>query len=243
MAAYYNEYEPCHVEWLKQLIKDGLIPDGEVDARSIIDVRASDLKGFTQCHFFAGIGGWPLALRFYGWPDHRPVWTGSCPCQPFSSNGDKTAQSSERHLWPNFAGLIRECRPTEIYGEQVDEAIAAGWLDDALSDLEAEKYACASAVLPAYSVGASFEGFRLYFYAKTIGLRLQGPRSCGNPVHKTQDSFREADTFISSVQRKELPYVCSRHDGVPRNLAEIAIFGAGNAIVPQVAAKFIEATQ
>ena len=32
----------------------------------------------------AGIAGWSFALRLARWPDTRPVWTGSCPCQPFS---------------------------------------------------------------------------------------------------------------------------------------------------------------
>jgi DNA (cytosine-5)-methyltransferase 1 len=35
--------------------------------------------GYTQCHFFAGIGVWSYALRRAGWPDDREVWTGSCP--------------------------------------------------------------------------------------------------------------------------------------------------------------------
>jgi DNA (cytosine-5)-methyltransferase 1 len=80
MTAYYNELDPFAAAWLRNLIAAGLIPQGEVDERSIEDVTPNDLAGFRQCHFFAGIGGWPLALRLAGWPDERPVWTGSCPC-------------------------------------------------------------------------------------------------------------------------------------------------------------------
>jgi len=87
LTAYYNEIDPFAAEWLRQLIKDGLIADGEVDERSIEDVTPNELAGFTQCHFFAGIGGWSYALRLAGWPDDQPVWTGSCPCQPFSTAG------------------------------------------------------------------------------------------------------------------------------------------------------------
>ena len=89
MSAYYNEFEPFAAAWLRELIKDGLIADGEVDGRSITDVEPADLKGFTQCHFFAGIGGWSYALRLAGWSDSRPVWTGSPPCQPFSVAGTR----------------------------------------------------------------------------------------------------------------------------------------------------------
>jgi DNA (cytosine-5)-methyltransferase 1 len=84
---YYNEFDPYAAQWLRNLIEAGHIPQGEVDSRSIKDVKASDLSGFVQCHFFAGLGGWSRALRLAGWPKDRPVWTGSCPCQPFSAAG------------------------------------------------------------------------------------------------------------------------------------------------------------
>ena len=81
---YYNEFDPFAAAWLRKLIEAGLIPNGEVDERSIINVQPDELRGYDQCHFFAGIGGWSHALRLAGWPDDRQIWTGSCPCQPFS---------------------------------------------------------------------------------------------------------------------------------------------------------------
>ena len=87
MTAYYNEHDPKTAAWLRELIKRDLIAPGYVDERSIEDVKPDELSKYTQCHFFAGIGGWSLALRIAGWPDDRPVWTGSCPCQPFSAAG------------------------------------------------------------------------------------------------------------------------------------------------------------
>ena len=116
---YYNDNDPKACEWLRSLIKAGQIPPGEVDERSITEVRADELRDFTQCHFFAGIGGWPYALQLAGWPDDRPVWTGSCPCQPFSTAGKRKAQADERDLWPAFHRLIAECRPPTVFGEQV----------------------------------------------------------------------------------------------------------------------------
>lgn len=89
--SYYNDFNPHACEWARNLIKAGLVSDGLVDCRSITEVQPSDLKEFTQCHFFSGILGWPLALRLAGWPDDRPVITGSCPCPPFSSAGKKKA--------------------------------------------------------------------------------------------------------------------------------------------------------
>jgi len=165
MAAYYNEYEPYAAEWLRTLIKKGLIPDGEVDTRSIVDVAPDDLRAFTQCHFFAGIGGWGHALRLAGWPDDRPIWTGSAPCQPFSVAGKGAAQEDERHLWPVFFDLIRACRPPVVMGEQVAAAVGKSWLDGVSADLEGIGYATGAAVVPACAVDAPHRRDRLWFVA------------------------------------------------------------------------------
>ena len=123
---YYNEYDKHAAAWLRELIAQKLIPAGEVDERSILDVQPDDLRPFTQCHFFAGIGGWPYALRLAGIPATRRLWTGSCPCQPFSTAGQQKGQEDERHLWPAFFNLIRECRPPTIFGEQVASSLVVG---------------------------------------------------------------------------------------------------------------------
>lgn len=162
---YYNEFDPFAAAWLEKLMDHGVIPKGYIDTRSITEVKADEIRGYTQCHFFAGIGGWSEALRLAGWETSRPVWTGSCPCQPFSSAGNQKGKSDERHLWPVWFNLIRECRPAAIFGEQVSSAISHGWLDDVYQGLEAEGYACGSAVLPACSVGAPHKRDRLWFVA------------------------------------------------------------------------------
>jgi len=165
VSAYYNEIEPYAAQWLRNLITAGHIAPGEVDERSIADVTADDLRGFTQCHFFAGIGGWSYALRLAGWPDDRPVWTGSCPCQPFSNAGKQDGQDDARHLWPVFARLISECRPVAVFGEQVAGAVGFGWLDGVCADMEAHDYAVGAAVLGAHSVGAPHIRQRLWWVA------------------------------------------------------------------------------
>jgi DNA (cytosine-5)-methyltransferase 1 len=160
---YYNEIDPFAAEWLRQLIIEQHIGFGVVDERSIIDVRPSDLVGFNQCHFFAGIGVWSHALQNAGWGDNRPVWTGSCPCQPFSVAGKQKGEEDERHLWPHFYRLIQECRPPVVFGEQVEAAIRHGWLDTVQTDMEAIDYAFGSVGFPAASVGAPHIRQRLYF--------------------------------------------------------------------------------
>ena len=165
MPAYYNELDPYAAAWLRNLIARGLIAPGDVDERSITDVRPDDLRGYEQCHFFAGIAGWSLALRIAGWPDDRPVWTGSCPCQPFSAAGKQRGSEDERHLWPAFFGLIRECRPASVFGEQVAGTAGLAWLDHVCADLEGAGYAAAAADLCAAGAGAPHIRQRLYWVA------------------------------------------------------------------------------
>jgi DNA (cytosine-5)-methyltransferase 1 len=165
MPAYYNEVDPYAAQWLRNLISAGHIAPGDVDERSILEVKPDDLRVYTQCHFFAGIGVWSYALRCAGWPDSRSVWTGSCPCQPFSAAGKGQADEDDRHLWPEWLRLIRELSPATVFGEQVSAAIRIGWLDDVFASLEEIDYSCGAIDFPASSVGAPHIRQRTYFVA------------------------------------------------------------------------------
>ena len=199
MSAYYNEFDPFAAAWLRELIKDGLIADGEVDERSITEVEPEDLRGFAQCHFFAGIGGWSLAARLAGWADDRPMWSGSPPCQPFSVAGNRKGKDDLRHLWPVFFNLIRECRPPAIFGEQVASAIRHGWFCDLQTDLEAEGYASAMAVLPACGVNAPHKRDRLFYVAQRVGDTQRDGR-----IKRTSEGRSEREGSASSEGRDEV---------------------------------------
>jgi len=307
---YYNEFDPKAAAWLRSLIDAELIPPGHVDDRSIADVTKTDLDGFTQCHFFCGISGWPLALRLANWPADRPVWTGSCPCQPFSSAGKGKGVNDERHLWPEFARLIGECKPPTVFGEQVASKAGRGWLDGVFADLEDLDYRCGAADLCAASAGAPHIRQRLFWVADAGSSAVErvagglhptqaGVDGTGQPVdgvvHLRPEYGSEVhsgmgDTLdtrpqghggleqVDDTQGRETPnghsaatgewsdfdiilcveptkdpgrYVekrrrvesglCVLAHGIPGRVAQLR--GLGNAIVPQVAAEFIMATQ
>jgi DNA (cytosine-5)-methyltransferase 1 len=189
---YYNEHDPKAASWLRELIAQKLIPDGTVDTRSIVEVQPADLDGFTQCHFFAGIGGWPLALHLAGYPTTRPVWTGSCPCQPFSDAGLKLGELDERHLWPAFYRLISQCRPPVVFGEQVASKAALQWLDGVFADLESSDYACGAADLCAASVGAPHIRQRLFWVANA------GPQSARRRLCRSGEGIEATDERASN---------------------------------------------
>jgi len=183
-VTWYNENDRHAAVWLRELIAQGQIPEGFVDERSILDVRPADC-GATS-HFFAGIGGWPYALSLAGWPADRPVWTGSCPCQPFSQAGRRRGVEDERHLWPVWRELIRECRPATVFGEQVASKDGRAWLAGVRSDLEAMGYAVGAADLCAAGIGAPHIRQRLWWVGQStrIGLHygIGGNENCQKPA-------------------------------------------------------------
>lgn len=170
MLAWYNEPDPFAANWLESLIAHGLIADGIVYRQPIQRVRPADLTHFQQFHFFAGIGGWSYALRLAGWPDSLPVWTGSCPCQPFSNAGSKRGTLDDRHLWPYFRNLIALHRPPVVFGEQVASPLGRSWLSSVRADLEELGYGVGCADLCAASVGAPHIRQRLYWVAESMEL-------------------------------------------------------------------------
>lgn len=172
-AAYYNEIDPFAAQWLRNLIAGGHIAPGEVDERSIEDVTPDDLRGFTQCHFFAGIGVWSHSLRLAGWPDDKPAWTGSCPCQPFSAAGKGDGFADERHLWPAFNHLISERRPEHVFGEQVASGNANAWFDLVQADLEGMGYAFGLVPFTSAGIGAPHIRERAYWVAESAGEQHQ----------------------------------------------------------------------
>lgn len=228
MTAYYNEFDPQAAAWLRELIRRGLIADGDVDERSIVDVRPDDLRGYTQCHFFGGIGGWSYALRLAGWPDDRPVWTGSPPCQPFSPAGLGLGRDDARHLGPHFVDLVRACRPDMLFGEQVassavfgrvakvlKRAVAAtigfpewAWWDDLSVRLEHAQYAVGAGDIPAASVGAPHIRQRCFFGAVWLadadGGRQQGQGVMGRRCDTAQGFDREINRVVDDDWRDGL---------------------------------------
>ncbi len=277
--AYYNEIDLGARRWLRELIHEGLIPDGFIDNRPIQEVRADELlrEGFKQCHFFAGIGGWPYALRLAGIPDDEPVWTGSCPCQPFSDSGKRVGFDDSRHLFPAFRRLAARCQPPKIYGEQVASGLGREWLARVRLEMASLGYATRGADLCSAGVGSPNRRQRLFWMADAHVRRWQerggqstieeskvGNRESGlccevSRLGNANDAGREGRGLRPDGDAgQRTPWasgttglLCS--DGKTRRIKpEIfplaarlpgdlgLIRGAGNAINPWIAAKFIQ---
>ncbi|CAN7661215.1 DNA cytosine methyltransferase [Aquipseudomonas alcaligenes] len=249
MASYYNEIDPYAAQWLRNLIAAGHIAPGDVDERSIEDVHPDDLKPYTQCHFFAGIGVWSLALRRAGWTDDRPVWTGSCPCQPFSSAGEGAGFDDPRHLWPDFAWLIQERRPPVILGEQVANKAAGAWIDLVQADVEALDYAFGAVAFPSAGVGAPQIRDRSYWVANANSDRLEQQNSLllGRRQNEARSDatrrmpWADVEWIIcpDGKERPRKPRVDLLADGHSFGLDQLRAYG--NAINAEAATQFIAA--
>lgn len=309
---YYNEFNPFASKWLANLQEADLIPKGVIDTRSITEIKPDELN-YAQCHFFAGIAGWPYALQLAGIPSNFPLWTGSCPCQPLSGAGKRRGQEDERHLWPTWFGLIEKCRPAVIFGEQVASKDGREWFCGVRADLESLGYAVGAADLCAAGIGAPHIRQRLFWAARLadanperrgearsaesgsgisgggfqcglantahskaarfgqFGKHLLGPTGASNfrlgdansERLEIRTGWRENDSAPQeTLTTTERPGAWSNsrsilcRDGKTRRIpTEPALFplaarlpnrvgalrGAGNAIVPQVAAEFIKA--
>lgn len=213
MTAYYNEIDPAAVAVLRELIARDVIAPGDVDDRSIKEVSPDELSGYTQCHFFAGGGLWSVAARLAGWPDDRELWTGSCPCQPFSAAGKRAGTNDPRHLWPDFHRLIRARRPPVVMGEQVAGAAGYGWFDGVRADLAGEGFSSRPVDIPVCAIDGPHQRNRLYWAAvdNRVGPRLEGHgghvigapqgRSVAGGPTTTADDLVLADADSSSAWR------------------------------------------
>ncbi|CDG88139.1 DNA cytosine methyltransferase [Xenorhabdus bovienii] len=211
-GAYYNEIDPYAAQWLRNLIIAGHIAPGDVDERSIEDVSPGDLRGYKQCHFFAGIGVWSYTLRNAGWSDNKPVWTGSCPCQPFSAAGKGNGFDDERHLWPHFHYLIEQCRPRVVFGEQVASKDGLAWLDLVQTDLAGTGYSSAAIDICAAGVGAPHIRQRLYWVANANSERASGQWFSGYTERRQKPDVQQAGLCNGTGNIDELAYADNRHD-------------------------------
>lgn len=250
--AVYNEIEPFLAKWLDNLISAGMINDGHIVCKSIVDVNPPILNEYEQVHLFAGIGGWSCALRLSGWPDTRNVWTISCPCPPWSrariQNLDMAGIRDTRDLWPTAFELIKKNKPREIYGEQVAGKAAEEWVFRTRENLEEVGYNFIGRTTKSSCVGAPSQRERFFFFAYLDGKRRSGlvPSTNSGQTRPWRWSSQKdlcaiAESPFESTDCWAQPLLRKGDDGVSNRVAVLRAYG--NAIDPWQASKFITETQ
>jgi DNA (cytosine-5)-methyltransferase 1 len=165
---------------------------------------------------------WSYALRRAGWTDDRQVWTGSCPCQPFSAAGKGAGFADERHLWPAWFHLIEQCRPTTIFGEQVASKDVNPWLDLVQTDLESLGFAVGSIAFPSAGVGAPHIRDRTYFVADTTSERRDRRQDPAGPGRRSSAKAGGAVSGLadSDCSRRQLFEGVSEHSRIQPTVHE-----------------------
>lgn len=239
----YTDINPVSMDWIKFLVAAQELPDGDCYAADMRDFDYDILDYYPQCHFFAGIGGWPLALAIANVPTDWKLWTGSCPCQPFSASSiSQKGEDDDRHLWPFFKQAIEYGKPTILFGEQVASELGRTWLSRVRTDLEVLGYGVGAADISAAGVGIPHARQRIFFVANADGNGLEGlepkwdRRSRSNGPQESPD-YRNIIQSRNDFKPSSIPLLSV--DGLSRQLAIDVLEGFGNAIVPEVGATFI----
>ncbi len=88
------------------------------------------------------------------------------PCQPFSAAGKRAGADDPRHLWPEVARVIVECRPEWVFLENVAGHVTLG-LETVLRELWRLGYTPAAGLFSAAEVGAPHQRLRVFILAHT----------------------------------------------------------------------------
>lgn len=110
------------------------------------------------------------------WRGRVDMVCGGFPCQPWSVAGKHLGANDPRHLWPEFARIVRECRPAWVFAENVSlDAFREPW-----RDLRGMGYRVPPALrLSARDVGAPHRRERWWLLAHADGGGLEGQRREG----------------------------------------------------------------
>ena len=241
MKAYYGDIDPRACAWTEELIKAGLIPYGDVRCESVTDLNPDDLKKYTHVHLCNGIAGWAYALRLARWPDSRPAWCVSAPCQPFSCAGKQQATKDERHIWPDIFRLIAACQPPVVIGEQVASAEVVGTEQEAafVNAVQAGDFALANRLANKTVKSASLHYTRRWLdgissdlvgQGYTFGAAVLGAHSAAAP-HKRQRLYwcaTLADSHNKQCQWRLTNRDSGRVHGLANSGSTVAV---GNSIV------------
>jgi DNA (cytosine-5)-methyltransferase 1 len=134
------------------------------------------------------------------------ILTGGFPCQPYSTAGKRLGKQDERHLFPEMLRCIKEVKPRWVVGENVRGLVS--WnegmvFNEVCDDLESEGYEVQSFLIPAASVGAPHQRYRVWFvayaYDKGRSTRFTEVQNKNGEVSKWDNNAKSSDTNVEYV--------------------------------------------
>ena len=173
------------------------------------------------------------------------------PCQPFSAAGKRSGADDPRHLWPDVARVIHECRPEWVFLENVAGHLTLG-LETVLRELWGLGYTPAAGLFSAAEVGAPHERLRIFILAHTdepasrqsATFRLPPSRLALDPAdviwlaHDGREvefrlvSVADAEARgIEAVRQDRSAYDLPPGDPRPASLASPVVFGTPEVVM------------
>ena len=146
------------------------------------------------------------------------ILTGGFPCQPYSTAGKRLGKQDERHLFPEMLRCIKEVKPRWVVGENVRGLVS--WnegmvFNEVCDDLESEGYEVQSFLIPAASVGAPHQRYRVWFvayaYDKGRSTRFREVQNKNGEVSKWDNNAKSSD--------KNVEYVVSNSESIGQEYA------------------------
>lgn len=166
------------------------------------------------------------------------VLSGGDPCQPHSVSGKRQGVADDRYLWPEMYRVIQETEPYWVINENVAGSISNGVALKKIYDLEGARYDAQAFLIPAYSVGAYDERYRVFIIANTTRKRREGVL-CNNNVRflKKAGQMRkitldaQGNPFDEFEKRVGQPAIFGMDNGIPSRVDRLKC--TGNAVKPQ----------
>jgi DNA (cytosine-5)-methyltransferase 1 len=141
------------------------------------------------------------------------IVTGGFPCQPFSVAGKRKGTRDDRYLWKEMLRVIKACKPRWVIGENVRNltSIQEGMVfEQVCTDLESEGFEVQSFIIPASSVNAPHQRYRVWIVAHSDSNRSQSDirekisRRQDQETSNTKSTCRsEGGDSLSSTSRDE----------------------------------------
>ena len=166
------------------------------------------------------------------------ILTAGYPCPPFSlASRNRKGEADERHIWPYIFKVVQAKHPNWLVFENVRGHISLG-LATVLNDLSRENYTAIPLLLPAFSVGAIHERYRVYVvaYSNDRSNVVRWDRQLSENAEAVRcRSFRRVRT--PEFDTRQWRQIQSRPYGVVDGISERMDRNRalGNAIVPQIA--------
>ncbi len=125
------------------------------------------------------------------------IVSGGFPCQPWSGAGHRRGHLDDRDLWEEMLSVIRNVKAPYFLGENVQGFVNKEMgLQRATTDLEREGFQTRNFLLPACSVNAPHQRYRIFIVGYSKHNGSSSAEECGNIVEAGKRGEEESKQTV-----------------------------------------------